>query len=1644
MNVSISGVSDASATTDASGRYSFTGLRMGNYSVEISGFDSDAVGFSSTASSTSVGVGESKIVSFDGTYLRTAGVSGQVSVEGEGLNGVMVSLRGGPDNVDESTTTDAAGQYAFASLRAGTYTVGISGWDDTDFEFEVTSKSVTVALGETGYVEFEGELLRTSGLAGRVSVGGMGIAGVTVTLSGTADATANTNASGQYGISGLAAGDYTVTISGYDAVEYSFDDSQDVTLEMDQTTILNFDGMALRTASIKVMVTADGAGVAGVAATLTLVTGATSGTILSGAPTGADGSYTFGPLLAGNYRVDISGFDAEIDFAGGTNWQGQVATGAMAEANFAGMINRTGSIAGMVTADGEGMGGVTVTLGGAGDASMMTADDGSYSFTGLRRGDYTVSVTNPNADMYSFPTTSRAVSVAIGQAHTDVSFAGTMIRRSSISGQVSVEGMGLEGVMVTLSGAHDATAETDGSGQYAFAGLGSGMYTVSMANPNDVAYAFETMSADIELGNSGSATQNFTGMHTRTASISGMLYVDEAEKNDMYDDGEDMLAAAGVELALIGPSIAERQTGSTGDDGSFSFGELRAGSYQLVVSANAEVPMDYGYGGPATGYDVMVDAGEAAMQNVPFDITHTTVSFSVMLKSGDDTGDALPGAMVTLYSDDDGDDMVGEGETDEMGMASIRFAREGTSGNMVYAMVASDDYMVDDDAGMQAVMWDPTSTMADASNAADITNMKVDVTVSGATITTEYGGGDALAGWAIGVTMGTGDDAKAVEGDHVPEMLDDDGMASFMTTVESVPATFTFSVADDQDEKMDGDEKYEGTDVEYTHDGLSLMGTMDAGTIEVKYTTQTLKVYVHHEKDQIMGYTGNILGGDARMSGKIHVSIRHIDDAGRSRSFDPKVWKDDRLAPGQTVWDDKGVVTFRGVPASANVIVQAAKANSSDNIKLLDSDELATYTARETNGVMRGAFGAMGGYSHMVELCPLTSEEHLQGGGECGSFAFVTTHNVKGLVWKQGVSTNTDDFDEPKTVFVDGIAVSLDPVKDKNLAGTSHSQTTTKTNVRATAWNDTHQFDFGQIADGVYDIGVPPGWRVKLATTVAADSFDGIMGSDSDVGRALNPLASDVGLDVTPATATVYGIVHTGTEDDLGFGRDSVTVKVNGVTATTDHVGRYIAEGVMPETRVINRVTHTNSIFVETAHKGHTPTLEILDFRENRVTRQDIPLSGVAATTTVTGTVTLANSGAPIAGAEIMVDGVAPLNKATRGVYNGKLVTGTDGTYSAVFPSKALGLTADVSVQKDGVTFLYSLPVQAHSGATPTADFEGYTNATITGTVTAVGGGPMAGVLVSATGVGETAVADSMTTGRSGTFTLSPGAFGTFVISASANNFSFAYPARGKNVAVGPGLQYGFGNIEAQTFMAGNIRAMRVLDEEQGDSVYTGNVRVTWTEGTVPEGQNVTYQVQHNSGGSWEDHGTAVSSGDVNADPATDSLVANAAIAGSDDEFMVRIVATSDNGTSSDDTDDMSVTSDTVTVGAIDPSASGVKAARSAAASASDSVTVTWSAETNSNSQQRVVVQFSDGNWYVAAEGEPFTIGHGTRSWKIDITALSANTSWNRVDGNSTHVVNAELLKAIMVAVESVQGTESDKNPWKRSTAAGVSAKPSG
>ena len=101
----------------------------------------------------------------------------------------MVTLAGGPGNDSYTKTTGDNGEYAFTELRPGDYQVSISGYDPDDYEFASNSRDVSVELDETETVSFTGVLLRTSGISGRVSVGGMGLADVAVTLSGAADDT---------------------------------------------------------------------------------------------------------------------------------------------------------------------------------------------------------------------------------------------------------------------------------------------------------------------------------------------------------------------------------------------------------------------------------------------------------------------------------------------------------------------------------------------------------------------------------------------------------------------------------------------------------------------------------------------------------------------------------------------------------------------------------------------------------------------------------------------------------------------------------------------------------------------------------------------------------------------------------------------------------------------------------------------------------------------------------------------------------------------------------------------------------------------------------------------------------------------------------------------------------------------------------------------------------------------------------------------------------------------------------------------------------------------------------------------------------------------------------------------------------------
>ena len=813
ISVRLSGMADASATTDANGQYAFTGLRAGTYSVEISGFDGDEVGFASTSSSTTVGVGESKIISFDGTYLRTAGIMGQVSVEGEGLAGVTVSLAG--EGEDATTTTDAGGLYAFSKLKAGDYSVAISGYDTDDYEFETTSMNVSVALGETANVPFDGTLLRTSG----------------------------------------------------------------------------------------------------------------------------------------------------------------------------------------------------------------------------------------------------------------------------ISGRVSVEGMGLDGVEVVLAGAAEATSMTSNGGQYAFAGLAEGTYVVSMMNPNETAYSFEMTSATVVLGDAESNITNFDGTHTRTASVTGMAYIDEAPADKMYTANEPALAHAGIPVALQGPGVNDVMLGATDSTGAYMFSNLMAGSYRVLVNMTEEVAAaitmaGFAYKGDLTGEIVSVDAGGNAMVNFPFGITMQTIAVGARMGYGEHLGVPVAGVELAVYADAAMTTMLAEGTTDEMGHATVDFARAANTGpagndNLVFVNVKAsghDDLAVSDNSVIE-VSYPATARAHAAPAAVTLVNTRANFQYWVKSNADARGGDMGLGGWATDVFMGEVTDKSEPlmkedeDGDTVNAVMPTDtamasrGRAGLSYVIDPAmlkdgPATFTVMVQDDQSSEM-----YDQSDAlvhmhnALAHPDMNTMEMNDLGPIRVTWTTQTLTVGVYREVDDEAGFTDfrAPMGGDARpdaaVAAEMTAELLTRDARNRLRSYeydhDGKESTDDisSMAIGKT-----GMASFPHLPADMELTVRFHVGSDRMRVGETDSGDIESFGDDLDIGMSTGSFGEASGAGPEVKLCSLTTDRSPAKTG-CTTWAYQwETGSVSGSVAGDG-----------------GASVSLTAETDADDRGT---KTSTKTGQVGT-------YSISDIQDGEYALTTP-------------------------------------------------------------------------------------------------------------------------------------------------------------------------------------------------------------------------------------------------------------------------------------------------------------------------------------------------------------------------------------------------------------------------------------------------------------------------------------------------------------------------------------------------------------------------------------------
>jgi hypothetical protein len=211
-------------------------------------------------------------------------VSGSITPSASG-SGATVTLSGAASG---TVTADASGNYSFAGVANGSYTVTPS---KAGFTISPASTNVTVSGANVTNVNFTAAAL-TFSISGTISPATNG-SGATVTLSGPSAGTATADVNGNYTFTGLSNGSYTVTPS---KTNFTFAPvSTPVTVNNANVTGINFTATSSGSFSITGTITPTASGTG---ATVTL-SGAASATVTAN----SSGVYTFSALGNGSYTV---------------------------------------------------------------------------------------------------------------------------------------------------------------------------------------------------------------------------------------------------------------------------------------------------------------------------------------------------------------------------------------------------------------------------------------------------------------------------------------------------------------------------------------------------------------------------------------------------------------------------------------------------------------------------------------------------------------------------------------------------------------------------------------------------------------------------------------------------------------------------------------------------------------------------------------------------------------------------------------------------------------------------------------------------------------------------------------------------------------------------------------------------------------------------------------------------------------------------------------------------------------------------------------------------------------------------------------------------------------------------------------------
>jgi protocatechuate 3,4-dioxygenase beta subunit len=628
---------ETNLTTDVNGNYTFTNVSPGTYKVrEVvqSGWmrtSSNPSDISAVSGSNVSGInfGNFKLFTISGQKYNDMNGNGVKDAGDNGLQNWTIFFdnnnNGTLDGGERNLTTDGSGNYTFTDVGPGTYKVREvlqNGWMQTTTNpsdiVAVSGVNVSsINFGNFQYATISGMKYNDYNGNGVKDVNEPGLQGWTIKVTGAKNDSAVTNVSGNYNITGLIAGTYTVTEVLQSGWIQTTTNPAPVTLVSGQTVSnVNFGNFKNPVISGMKFNDANGNGIkeAGEGGLADWVIKASKGATVKRATTAGDGTYSFVFTQAevGTWVVSeslIVGWQQTFPATGTYTILAQSAVEAT-NTNFGNL--KLGSITGKMYTDVNGdsavtsdptLNGWTVKLfrNGQQVGRQVTSGSGDYSFVNLTAGTYIVQeslhvgwlqtvprlvnavapVTNTNAGPRAY-----SVVIASGVDATGKDFAN--FQYGSISGTKwhDQNGDSLMGVsepklanwLIRLKKGTTLinTATTNASGVYTFSNVTAGTYEVSeslltgwtQTFPASGKYTITVVSGTVETG------KNFGNL--KLGSISGTKFFD-SDSSGTKNGCEGMLANFRFELS----KGSVKETLTTGTNGVFSFINKLPGTYTL-------------------------------------------------------------------------------------------------------------------------------------------------------------------------------------------------------------------------------------------------------------------------------------------------------------------------------------------------------------------------------------------------------------------------------------------------------------------------------------------------------------------------------------------------------------------------------------------------------------------------------------------------------------------------------------------------------------------------------------------------------------------------------------------------------------------------------------------------------------------------------------------------------------------------------------------------------------------------------------------------------------------------------------------------------------------------------------------------------